>query len=146
LTPSRTRDTAIGLAVTAVAVAAMAVDHLMGDDPAVLEDPAAFLISAGLCLVLALVVFGWILPRARANPDASRRARVAIALAVLAVVGIPLVFWLGLPFVLAGGAVALGLEELRGDRRRLAVAAVVLGSLVLALGTIGYGVQFVDKL
>jgi hypothetical protein len=137
---------AIGVAVTALAVAAMAVDHLMGDDPAVLEDPAAFLISAGLCVALALVVFGWVVPRTQASPDASRRSRVAVALAVLAVVGIPLVFWLGLPFVLAGGAVALGLGALWSERRRLALAAVIVGSLVLALGIVGYGVQFVDKL
>ena len=69
----------------------------------------------------------------------------AIGVAV-AVVGIPLVFWLGLPFVLAGGGVALGLAELRGERRRLALVAVVLGGLVIALGTAGYGVQFVAKL
>jgi hypothetical protein len=146
LRDSSSRNTAIGVAVAALAIAAMAVDHLMGDDPAVLEDPAAFLMSAGLCIGLAVLVFGWVLPRTRANPDASRRARVAITLAVAAVVGIPLVFWLGLPFVLAGGAVALGLQELRDGRPRLALAAVVLGSLVLVLGTVGYGVQFVDKL
>jgi hypothetical protein len=87
LTDSRRRDTAIGVAVTALAVAAMAVDHLMGDDPPVLEDPAAFLISAGLCLALAIFVFGWLVPRTRANPGLSRRALVAIVLSVLAVVG-----------------------------------------------------------
>jgi hypothetical protein len=35
------RETLVGVAATALAVAAMAVDHLLGDDPG-LEDPPAF--------------------------------------------------------------------------------------------------------
>jgi hypothetical protein len=42
----------------------MAVDHLVGDDPG-LEDPPAFLISAALVQVIAVLPFGRVVPRAR---------------------------------------------------------------------------------
>ena len=141
------RESWIGVGATALAVAAMAVDHLMGDDPALLEDPFAFAASAVLCLALAVFVFGRLVPRTKAAPDRERRAAGrALVLSALAVIGAPLVFWLGLPFVLAGGGVALGLLGSQGPRRRPALAAIALGVLVIGLGAIGYGAQFVDKL
>lgn len=54
--------------------------------------------------------------------------------------------WLGLPFVLGGGGIALGLLGRHGERSRLATAAVVLGALVVVFGAIAYAAQFVDKL
>ena len=141
------RESWIGVGVTSLAVAAMAVDHLMGDDSPILEDPLTFAISALLCVALALIVFAWLVPRVKSAPAAEQRAATrAIALSVLAVIGIPLTFWLGLPFVLAGGGIALGLLGRRGERRTLALAGVVVGSLVIALGVVGYGAQFIDKL
>ena len=80
-----------------------------------------------------------------AADSGERAAKTAIVLAGIAVVGIPLVFWLGLPFVLAGGGIALGLLGLGGRRRRLALGAVTLGSVVIALGVVAYGAQLVDK-
>lgn len=145
MTPPLSRETWIGVGVTALAVAAMAVDHLMGDDRAILEDPLTFVISSLLCIGLALFVFAWLAPRVKAGAG-ERAANRAIVLSLLAFVGGPLVFWLGLPFVLAGGGIALGLLGRTSRRRRLALAAVVLGSLVIAVGSVGYGIQFVDKL
>ena len=57
------RETAIGIGVTALAILAMAFDHLdlVGDDfPA---DPAAFFVSSGIVVALAAVVFGVVIPR-----------------------------------------------------------------------------------
>jgi hypothetical protein len=140
------RETRIGIAVTALAVAAMAVDHLLGDDPG-LEDPPVFLVSAALCILLAAFVFGWLVPRTTSAADAAERAaKRALLLSALAVVAIPALFWLGLPFVLAGGGIALGLVGRQSRHDRLALAAVVLGGLVIALGTVGYAAQLVDKL
>lgn len=128
--------TTVGVAVTAVAVCAMAADHLIGDDPG-LEDPPAFLVATGLCLVVALVLFGAAIPRT--SPE--RAARRGLASSVLAVLSIPLAF-LGFFFVLAGGGIALG----RIGQGRLATAAVAIGSLVVLLGTAGYTYVAISKL
>ena len=119
------RESKIGLAVSALTVTAMAIDHLIGtedeagDDPG-LADPAAFLISVA--------------------PE--RAARKAIACALLAVPAMALLF-LGLPFPLAGAAIALGLIARDGSRSRIAAAAVVVGALVIALGAGAYVVALV---
>jgi hypothetical protein len=135
------RETGIGVAVSALAVGAMAIDHLIGtesepdDDPG-LADPATFLISVALSLTLAALLFGVVVRRgARDDPD--RAARKAIACSLLAVPAIALLF-LGLPFPLAGAGIALGLLGREGSRRRLATAAVGISALVIALGAGAY--------
>jgi hypothetical protein len=135
------RETGIGVAVSALAVGAMAIDHLIGtesepdDDPG-LADPATFLISVALSLTLAALLFGVVVRRgARDDPD--RAARKAIACSLLAVPAIALLF-LGLPFPLAGAGIALGLLVREGSRKRLATAAVGIGALVIALGAGAY--------
>jgi uncharacterized membrane protein YozB (DUF420 family) len=131
----------MGVAVTALAVATMAVDHLVGtdrgegDEGAV--DPGAFLVTAGLSLVVAFVVFGRVVPRAREDPV--RADRRALVCSLLAVATLPLAF-LGFPVVLGGGAVALGLIARRGVHRRVGAIAVALGSSVLLLGSLVYTV------
>jgi hypothetical protein len=147
VTARPSRETWIGIAATARAVAAMAVDHRMGDDAPILEDPAAFLLASLLCVSLALFVFGRLVPRTKESQDAPvLAAKRGFALSVVAAVGMFLLFWLGVPFVLGAGGVALGLVGLEGERRRLATAAAILGGLVVVLGTLGYAAQFIDKL
>jgi hypothetical protein len=126
------RETGIGIAVSALAVAAMAVDHLLGDDPG-LEDPPAFLIASALSLGLALLLFGRVVPRAKDDPR--RAATYGLVLSVVGAVGIFALLWLGLPFVLAGAGIALGLAGRTGPRRGRAAAAVGLGAAVLLLAT-----------
>ena len=72
--------------------------------------------------------------------DRERAAGQAAACSWLAVVPGIAVLWLGVPFVLAGGGVALGLLARRSERPRLATAAIVVGALVLALGAVGSAV------
>lgn len=129
------RETGIGVAVSALTVGAMAIDHLVGteDEPgddSGLADPAAFLISVAVSLILAALLFGIVVRRA-ARDDPDRAARKALACSLLAVPAIALLF-LGLPFPLAGAGIALGLLGREGDRRRTANAAVVVGALVIA--------------
>jgi hypothetical protein len=128
--------TSLGVAATVVAIAAMAADHLMGDDPG-LEDPPAFLVAAALCILVAAVVFGVVIPRT--TPE--RAARRGFASSVLSVFTLPLAF-LGFFFVLAGGGIALG----RTGNGRLANAAVVIGYAVVLLGTVGYAYVAISKL
>ena len=125
------REAAIGFAVTTLALVAMAFDHLVGDDPG-LEDPVAFAISAALTLITAAIVFGVVVPRA--IPEPAGAAKRGFGLSLISVLGIALI-WLGVTFVLAGGAIALGLVGRRGARARLATAAVVIGLVVLGVST-----------
>ena len=140
------RETAIGIAVAAVAVGAMAIDHLIGteSDPgedAGLADPPAFLISTGVSLGLAAILFGFVVPGA-AREDPERAARKAIVWSVLAVPAMALLF-LGVPFPLAGAGIALGLLGREGPRKRLATAAIGIGALVLFVCTSAYVVALV---
>jgi hypothetical protein len=128
--------------VSAVAVAAMAVDHLLGDDPG-LEDPPTFAISCAVTLGLVALVFGWVVPRARA---ADRAARDGLILSIVAIVPGLATLWLGPPFAFAGGGLALGLFAWQSARDRRGAIAIVLAALVLGFGTIAYLVQAVDKL
>ena len=127
---SVSRETAIGIGVTTLAVVAMAFDHLdlVGED--FLADPAAFLISSALSVLPAAVVFGFVVPRAKAAPDSTERAaRQGIVCSSLAVVPGLLFVWLGVSFVLAGVGIALGLLGRGGEHRRLATAATVVGTI-----------------
>lgn len=143
---SISRGTGIGVAVSALTVGAMAIDHLVGTDDESgddqgLADPPAFLISVALSLTLAAFLFGVVVRRAaRGDPDGA--ARKAIVCALLAVPAMAVLF-LGLPFPLAGAGVALGLLGREGTRRRMATAAVAIGGFVIALGGGAYVVALV---
>jgi hypothetical protein len=110
----------------------MAVDHLAPDDL------PAFLLSSGVSVALAAVLFGWVVPRTKASASgpelAASRGLICGVLAVVSIV----VLWLGVPFVLGGAAIALGLLGRTGKRRRLAATAVVIGTGVVLVGAGAY--------
>lgn len=139
---SISRETAIGIGVTTLAIVAMAFDHLdlIGDD--FLADPPAFLISSALSVALAAIVFGVVVPRVKAGPDpAERAARQGIVWSGLAVVPGVLLVFLGVTFVLAGAGIALGLLGRSGERRRLATTATVVGAIALVLSILATDVE-----
>jgi hypothetical protein len=146
---SARRDTPValvGLVALVVAVGTMAVDHLLGTertDDEGLVDPTMFVISVALSLAVAAVLFGWLVPRERRG-GLERSARSGLVCSIASVVpGIAFV-WVGFPFVVAGAGLALGLEGRRGARRVEAGAAVVIGGLVLVLGTVAYAVAAIS--
>jgi hypothetical protein len=139
---SLSREASIGLGVTVMAIVAMVGDHLLGDDPG-LEDPGAFVASAGISVAAAGLLFGWIVPRSIDSP--ARAARRGLACGIVALFTLPLIF-LGLPFVVAGAAVALGLIGLRSDRRYAAATGLVLGGAVLTLAVTAAGIETIPKL
>ncbi|MGH3712112.1 MAG: hypothetical protein ACRDT4_01385 [Micromonosporaceae bacterium] len=74
-----------------------------------------------------------LIPRTRR--DLRRAPRRALWLSGLAVPLALIAGWLGFPLILAGGGIALGLmAPTTPARSRLALAAIVLGLLVLAFG------------
>lgn len=136
-----TRETWIGVGASTLAIATMAADHLLGTDREPNEegpvDLGAFVLTAGLSLVAALIVFGRVVPRAAREPQ--RAGRRALGCALVAVVTLPLAF-LGFPVVLGGGSIALGLIARRGGQRRVGTVAIVLGTAVVLLGAVVYTV------
>jgi hypothetical protein len=130
------RETAIGIAVTALALVAMVFDHLLGDDPG-LEDPIAFIVAAVLTIACAFVVFGVVVPRTKGSAaPADRAATRGGVLAVVSVLSISLI-WLGVTFPVAGGTLALGLLGRDSSRRRwLAYLAIVIAAIVLVVATV----------
>jgi hypothetical protein len=84
-----------------------------------------FVITMAVALVCAVPVFGWAVPRAVRSPQGN----TAIMLAVLALLSLG-VFWLGVTFVLAAGAITAGLAGSHGWRKGTwsQRAAVILGS------------------
>ena len=142
------REASIGIGVSAIALGAMAVDHLLADETDVDDDfpvdPFTFFLSAGISLALAALVFGLVVPRTPAG-DPQRAARRALGCGVLAVVSLPLV-WLGPPFPLAGGAIALGLRSRERSPSGRATASAALGIVVVLLGAGAYVGVLVEKL
>ena len=86
-----------------------------------------------LIILVTLGVFVWGVPSALdlAEPGAST---VALALSGLGVVTL-LLFWTGLPVVLATGGIVLGQTQLDlpADERRVAVAAIRVGAAAIIL-------------
>ena len=136
---ARGRETTIAVAVAAVSVVTMAIDHLIGTesepDESGAAEPIAFVASTALALALTGVLFRFVVRPAHRDPDAA--ATKAIVCSVLAVATVPLLF-LAVPFPFAGAGIALGLLGRDGERRRLATAAAVIGALVVALGLGAY--------
>lgn len=125
-------ETLIGAAATVFAVAAMAYDHLLPGDP------GAFAVGSTLSVVVAVALFAWLVPRSKRT--AARAANTALACSAITVIPGVALLWLGLPFVLAGGGIALGLIGREGEHRGRATAAVIVGAAVLALGAAAYAI------
>jgi hypothetical protein len=138
----RNRETAIAIGVSALGVACMAIDHLVGtasergEDDSFPVDAGAFVLGSLLIVVLAVALFGRLVRRAvRNEPD--RAIAKAIAVTVLAVLTLPVLF-IGVPFPFAGAGIALGLHARTGSRRWLAEGIVGVDVLLLALATVAY--------
>jgi hypothetical protein len=78
-----------------------------------------------------LIVFWVVVPRV------NRLGRGALILAILGAIAI-IVFWLGIPVVLAGGAALLALEARRAsaDDARLATPALALAGLTVVAAVV----------
>jgi hypothetical protein len=108
----------------------------LGNNPST-GDAIGFVVATVISLALMAGIFLWLLPRERA---AGRATRTSLILAIVALV-LAVVFWTGLCFGLAAGAVALGLSaraaapQAAGQGK--ATVAIVLGALVMLAAFVG---------
>ena len=118
----------VGPLVALIAIGALAVANFVGDG----ENGGAgpFAVTAVIAVGLAAFLFGRVIPGAR---ESERPGRMALVMAVLAVLTL-VVFWSGLPQVLAPAAIVLGLAAPRSGE---SVAATVLGTVAYALSIVG---------
>ena len=122
-----TNERVVGPVVALIMLGALAVANFVGEGEN--GGPAEFAVTAVIALGVAALLFGRVVPNARESTSAGRTALVLAALAVLTLV----VFWSGLPQVLAPAAIVLGLA---GPRSGESVAATVLGSVAYALSLV----------
>jgi hypothetical protein len=115
------RRTEIAAASLVLAIVLLAIGAYKGDD----DDTGYFLIASLIAIVTAAVLYWGVLPRI------GRPGMGALVIAILAVVSI-VVFWLGFPTVLAGGAIVLALVARRdGAEPGKASAALALAALAV---------------
>jgi hypothetical protein len=121
-----TNERLTGPVVAALAIGAIAVANFVAEG----ENGGAgpFAVSAIVALIVAALVFGRVIPRAKDGATA-RTALVLAALSVLLLVA----FWSGLPQILAPAAIVLGLAAPRSGE---SIAAVAIGSLAYAVSLV----------
>lgn len=131
ITNSRSADLdhrAVGIGAVAVGLASLAVANFVtpGENGGAVE----FAVTGGFMLVVAAIVFGLVVPRARENGQLVRTALVLTALSVLGGIA----FWSGLGQVTAPAAVLLGYLALEreGSSRGGAWTAIVISGLLYA--------------
>jgi hypothetical protein len=117
--------TTFALCALALQVALLAVGAFKGDDDNAWR---YFLITAAIAAIATGIVFWGIVPRIETT-------RGALILAIVGAAAI-VVFWLGLPVVIAAGAIYVALKARSNDRSTAAKAAVAIGVVTIALVTI----------
>jgi hypothetical protein len=119
---SRQTITALGIAAAALTAVALAVANFVGTEGGENGGAAEYALTLGFSLVIAIALFGWVIPRSE------RPGRAGLVVAILAALSVA-AFWSGLPYVLGPAAVALGLLGRARGETGTATVAVVLGSL-----------------
>ncbi len=123
MTLSRQTVTWIGLAACALTAVALAVANFVATEPDSNGGGVEYAVTLGVSLVLALALFGWIVPRT------TYPARAGLIVGLLAALSLA-VFWSGLPYILGPAAIVLGLlGRARTETRTSGAVAVALGTV-----------------
>jgi len=126
MTLSRQHVFGVGIAAAVLTAIALAGANFVGST----DENGGVVPYAGtlaLSVVVALVLFGWAIPRIE------RPARAGLVVGLVALLSLA-AYWSGLPYVLGPAAIVLGLlGRARHDSRTAGTIAVVLG----ALATVG---------
>jgi hypothetical protein len=124
MTLSRQQIMVSGLAAAALTAVALAAANFLSTETSENGGGVEYAVTLGGSIVLALVLFGWLIPRTE------RPGRAGLVTGVIGVLSLA-AFWSGAPFVLGPAAVVLGLAaRSRESERGQGTAAVVLGGLV----------------
>ncbi len=141
------REMSIGIA-SAIGAAALAAYATLGGAEPNPDQVRTLPYVIGFTLVMAGIVFGLVVPWAERRSQALRTNRPAKAGLVSSVLGLLTIvaFWSGLPVILGGAGVALGMagqeRAAEAGRRRLATAAIIVGALAMLLAV---GTTFMDS-
>jgi hypothetical protein len=127
------REVAAAILATAAGLAAIVSDGL-SSEPAVLAG-----LAAAVTVGFAVLLFGWVLPRAKRRP--ARTANMALVTSAIGFFSVASA-WRGLPFVLGTGGAMLGTaarrETAEPRQRNLAGWAVALGVGAVALAGVAF--------
>jgi hypothetical protein len=124
MTLSRQNLFGAGFAAAVLAAIALAAANFTGDGENGGVGPYAFTLIVSIAV--AVVLFGWAIPRIE------RPARAGLVVGVLGILSVA-AYWTGLPYVLGPAAIVLGLlGRARVEGKNAATASVVLGALATA--------------
>jgi len=135
VTSSYSRSLAAVVALLGVALAAgLAAWGTFGESDAKTSE---YLIVLAIIGVAALVVFGWVVPRALRKESTGATALVLAVLSILTIGA----FWAGLPPVLAAGALVLGIAGWDAPTRPWLCRAAVVIALCAVVGDVVIYIQ-----
>jgi hypothetical protein len=129
MTLSRQQIMLSGLVAAALTAVALAAANFISTETSDNGGGMEYAVTLGGSIVLAFVLFGWLIPRTE------RPGRAGLATGLIGVLSLA-AYWSGAPYVLGPAAVVLGLvARSRESERGQGTAAVVLGTLVTVAAT-----------
>ena len=133
LEPRTRRPQFLAAAATIIGAAVTAVYGAYGDPHPSAEQEHTVPVVIGAAVVIALLVFGLLVPWAART--GKRAAGWGLGLAIVAVILIPATFWSGVPLIAAAAAAVLGVAGRRLGGGGLARAAIVVAVIAMVGST-----------
>ena len=127
------RPQVLAAAATITGAAVSAIYGAYGDPHPSAEQQHSVPVVIGAAVVIALLVFGLLVPWAART--SKRAAGWGMGLAIVAVILIPVTFWSGVPLIAGGAAAVLGTAARRLGGGGLARAVVVIGIITMVGST-----------
>ena len=129
------RTASVALAVLVVAAVSAWWGAYGGSHPSA-EQEAAVPFLIGVDVIAAVVVFGAVVPWAGRPGKEQRLARFGLGLGIIGLLLVPVVFWSGVPLIIAAGGIVLGDRGRRAGRDAgrgtgMSTAAVVIAVITL---------------
>jgi hypothetical protein len=126
----------VGTAAAVVASLLTAIGQFKGSTFG--DEVGAWMVVVAAIVVATVVVFAVVVPRTLRHSDAGTVSRNALIIAVVGFLSL-VVFWLGLPTVLAAGSAFLAADahqHATGRQRRLTIASLSLAAVTVLLAVL----------